>query len=375
MLKIATVCTGIGAPEKALQLLGIPYELEFFSEIDLPAIRSYCAIHGEPRNKNFGDLTNIDRKPLPTDLDLVVGGTPCQDFSTSGLGKGGEEGSGTRSSLMWYYVRMISLAKPKLVVWENVAAVLSVKHVRTYRKFYYTLNALGYRVHAQLLNAKYYNVPQNRVRIILVGIRKDLQSDFEFPVGYDSGVRIRDVLQKTVSDKYFSKCFDDVTPYGRYYRKNAHCIQYYGRIKNTKFKQTNEVLYIDGITDFLTTKQGNYIIDDRKPREKPIRHYTPSESLRFMGFEDKDYYKCRYVYFRNKRTGKKDRHNNVSELDIYAQAGNSIVVNVLMAVFGQLYGVPWERKVFGERYKTQRQLLYELPLFTDLIEVDDEQRT
>ena len=93
MLKIATVCTGIGAPEKALQLLGIPYELEFFSEIDLPAIRSYCAIHGEPRNKNFGDLTNIDRKPLPTDLDLVVGGTPCQDFSTSGLGKGGEEGS------------------------------------------------------------------------------------------------------------------------------------------------------------------------------------------------------------------------------------------------------------------------------------------
>lgn len=69
-----------------------------------------------------------------------------------------------------------------------------------------------------------------------------------------------------------------------------------GRIKDAKFKQTNEVLSIDGIFDCLTTKQGNWIVDDRIPREKPIRHLIPQESLRFMGFEDKDFYKCRYRY-------------------------------------------------------------------------------
>ena len=86
-IKIATVCTGIGAPEKALTLLGIPYELAFFSEIDNAAIRSYCSIHGENREKNLGDLSRIDYSKLPKDIDLIVGGTPCQDFSVSGLAK------------------------------------------------------------------------------------------------------------------------------------------------------------------------------------------------------------------------------------------------------------------------------------------------
>ena len=116
MLKVATVCSGIGAPEKALKMLGIPYELSFFSEIDIPAIKAYCAIHKESTNKNFGNLENINQKPIPQDLDLLVGGTPCQDFSNAGLGKGGEEGSGTRSSLMWYYIKLIALSKPKIVV-------------------------------------------------------------------------------------------------------------------------------------------------------------------------------------------------------------------------------------------------------------------
>ena len=135
MIKLATVCTGIGAPEKALTLLGIPYELAFFSEIDRPAIRSYCAIHGISEAKNLGDLSKIDYGKLPNDIDLIVGGTPCQDFSVSGLGKGGEEGSGTRSSLMWYYVRLIAQTHPKIVIWENVAAVINENHIRNYSKF------------------------------------------------------------------------------------------------------------------------------------------------------------------------------------------------------------------------------------------------
>lgn len=361
MLKLATVCTGIGAPEKALTLLGIPYELSFFSEIDRPAIRSYCAIHGISESKNLGDLSQIDFDKLPKDLDLVVGGTPCQDFSVSGLGKGGEEGSGTRSSLMWYYVRLIAQTKPKIVIWENVAAVINNKHNHTYRKFYLTLSSLGYRVHAGILNSKFFNLPQNRVRIFVVAIRKDLNLHFTFPHGYDSGIRIKHMLQQKVPDKYFCKTFDDVEPYNKVFN-HTHCIMQYGHLKDTTFKQTNEVLSIDGIFDCLTTKIGNYIIDDRVPREKPIRHLMPIESLQFMGFEKKDYFKCRYRYIRRK--GKAMHQPYVSEGDIYVQAGNSIAVNVLMALFGQIYGIEWREKVFKERYKTEEQLMYELPIFT-----------
>ncbi len=354
MLKIATVCSGIGAPEKALALLDIPYELAFFSEIDTPAIRSYCAIHGVSGNKNLGDLSLIDYGKLPADIDLIVGGTPCQDFSTSGLGRGGEEGSGTRSSLMWYYVRMIEKIRPKVVMWENVAAVLSRNHIRTYYKFYSTFTALGYAVHVDLLNAKFFNLPQNRVRIFLIAIRKDAGKGFDFPYGYDSGIRIRDLLLDEVPDKLYSKTLADMTPYNKQYEQGEHRIMQLGRLKGTKFKQGNEVLSIDGIFDCLTTKQGNYILDDRKPQENPIRHLTANESLRFMGFTDEDYRRCREA--------------SVSEGDLYFQAGNSIAVPALMAIFGQLYNVPWREKVFKERYKTEEQLLYELPIFAYLRE-------
>lgn len=363
MIRLATVCTGIGAPEKALSLLGIPFELVFFSEIENAAIRSYCAIHGIDRARNLGDLSAIDYVKIPADLDLIVGGTPCQDFSVAGLGKGGEEGSGTRSSLLWNYFNLIAHAKPKVVVWENVAAVLNNNHIRTFRKFYYVLSGFGYRVNAGILNAKYFNLPQNRVRVFVVAIRKDIDLSFTFPHGYDSGVRIKHVLQNKVPDAFFTTTFDDVELYRKQYL-STHRIMALGRLKNKKFKQTNEVLSTDGIFDCLTTKQGNYIFDNRVPKEKPLRHITPCEAFRFMGFEDRDFYKCRYRYERH--GNKKQRLNHVPDGEIYAQAGNSIAVNVLMALFGQLYGVEWQQKVFKERYKTEEQLLNELPLFAYL---------
>jgi len=372
MLKIATVCSGIGAPEKALSLLGIPFELEFFSEINAAAIKSYCAIHNVSPEKNFGNLMNINEKPLPNEIDLIVGGTPCQDFSMAGLGKGGDEGSGTRSSLMWYYIKLIALSKPKIVVWENVEAVLSINHIHTYRKFCLTLMALGYKINAEITNAMLFNLPQHRRRLILVAIRKDLDIKFNYPKGYDSGVRIKHLLEKHVPEKYFCKSMTDIFLYKRTF-VNTFRIMPLGRIKGLVFKQTNEVLSINGLVDCLTTKQGNYILDDRVPREKQIRHYTPLEAMRFMGFEDKDYYKSRYRYAFNATNNKKERHPRISEMEIYRQAGNSIAVPVLMGIFGELYNVPWERKVFKDRYKTTQELLNELPLFELLKEKNNEQ--
>lgn len=371
MLKVATVCSGIGAPEKALKMLGIPYQLAFFSEIDTAAIKSYCSIHQESSDKNFGDLKNVENVPLPNDIDLIIGGTPCQDFSLAGKGAGGEEGSGTRSSLMWYYIRLISLYKPKAVIWENVAGVLTYTHIRNYQKFMHTLNALGYDLNAKLVNAKYFNIPQNRVRIFVVATRKDLKMNFEFPYGYDSGIRIKDLLQPKVADRYFTKRIAKVEFYPKRYYEDTHRIMKIGNLHINNYRQDNNIISIDGVSECLMAQQdrtkGPKIYDYRFTIKR-IRRFTERESFKLMGFTDEDYFRCRLRY---KQEGKKKVPvTYVSETDIYKQAGNSIVVHVMAALIGSLYGMDWKPIVFGDRYKTDEQLLMEMPLFRGLM--DDE---
>lgn len=369
MLKVATVCTGIGAPEKALKMLSIPYELAFFSEIDKAAIKSYCAIHKESEDKNFGDLKNVETIPLPNDIDLIIGGTPCQDFSLAGKGAGGEEGSGTRSSLMWYYIRLISLYKPKVVIWENVAGVLTHAHIRNYHRFMHTLNALGYCLNAKLVNSKYFNIPQNRLRIFVVAIRKDLKMCFNFPYGYDSGIRIKDILQKKVDDRYFTKRVGKVEMFRRKYLYDTHRIIKMGDLHINNYRQDNNIVSIDGISECLMAQQdrskGPKIYDYRFAGKR-IRRFTDRESFRLMGFTDEDYFRCRYRY---KQKGKhKIPETYVSEGDIYKQAGNSIVVHVMAALLGELYEVNWKPIVFGSRFKTDEQLLLDMPIFKGVIE-------
>ena len=149
MINVATVCSGIGAPEKALSNLGIPFKLIFFSEIDKSAIKAYCAIHNESADKNIGNLKNFRKYKFKVSIDLLIGGTPCQDFSIAGQGAGGEQNSGTRSSLMWDYLDMIEALKPKVVIWENVAAVINNNHYNNYKKFYFKLLSLGYKIDAK----------------------------------------------------------------------------------------------------------------------------------------------------------------------------------------------------------------------------------
>ena len=339
MLNVATVCSGIGAPEKALHNLGIPYKLIFFSEIDKAAIKSYCAIHNESESKNIGDLKDFRNYKFNEQIDLLVGGTPCQDFSTAGQGAGGEQNSGTRSSLMWDYLSMIELLKPKVVVWENVSAVIHSKHYHNYKNFYFKLIALGYRIDARIHNAKYFNVPQNRERMFLVAQRKDCYIPFEHPVGYDSGVRLKHIMEhlpyhqrlprfKTITDNRYSK----------------HRIIKCGVSIDNSYKCGNMLISADGISDCLTTHDGNWILFDNG-----VRKLTAKERFFAMGFDAQDYEACKRAM--------------VSTGAMIVQTGNSIVVNVLMAIFGQLYKVEWKRKVFKDRYKTQSELLAELPLF------------
>ena len=119
-VKLLSLFSGIGSPEQALKNIGIEYELVGFSEIDKFAIKSYCNVHNVSEDLNLGDITNIDISSLPTDIDLITHGSPCQDFSISGQQKGGDKGTGTRSSLMWTSVDIVEHCKPKVGLWENV---------------------------------------------------------------------------------------------------------------------------------------------------------------------------------------------------------------------------------------------------------------
>ena len=203
MLKYLSLFSGIGSPEQALKNLGVEFELFGFSEIDKYAIKSYCAVHGVDESLNLGDITKIDIESLPLDIDLITHGSPCQDFSVAGNGKGGDLGSGTRSSLMWNTVAICEHCQPKFVIWENVKNVLSKKHRHNFDKYLEEMDRIGYNNFYQVLNAKDYGVPQNRERIFVVSIRKDIEKDFKFPKGFDNGIRLKDILEDEVDEKYY----------------------------------------------------------------------------------------------------------------------------------------------------------------------------
>lgn len=203
-MKVLSLFTGIGAFEKALKNIGIDYELIGFSEIDKYAIKSYCAIHNVSEEKNLGDITKIDITKLPKDIDLITHGSPCQDFSVAGKQAGGDLGTGTRSSLMWNTINIVTYCKPKYVIWENVKNLLSKKHRHNFDSYLSIMESLGYNNYYDVLNAKDYGIPQNRERVYTVSIRKDIDNGkFLFPEKETLKLRLKDMLEDKVDEKYF----------------------------------------------------------------------------------------------------------------------------------------------------------------------------
>lgn len=125
------------------------YNLINFCENDKYAVKSYCAIHDVDENLNLGDITQVNIESLPTNIDLITHGSPCQSFSISGKQEGGIKDSGTRSSLLWNSVEIIKHCKPKFVIWENVKNVLSKKHRLVFNDYMCAMKENGYNTYYQ----------------------------------------------------------------------------------------------------------------------------------------------------------------------------------------------------------------------------------
>lgn len=344
IIKIGTFFSGIGSPEKALHKLKEDgyiknYKLEFFSEIDKDAIKSFCAIHDVDESLNLGNITMINGKDLPY-CDLWVGGFPCQDISCAGKMKGFDFNSSTRSSLGWEMIRLIkeSDKKPRFVIFENVASITSKKFKDTLNLFKSDLEELGYTLYDKILNAVDYGIPQTRKRYFLIAILNN-EKEFYFPEPISCNKVFKDFLDKEVDEKYYLTTDEyEIIDENKikFHKKNRKDIIYEidlekykqggvcGIDKHCKFAISSRIFSDLGYAPTLTA---NNTADNAKvlivEKNKRIRKITSKEAWRLMGFTDIDYIKSSKV---------------CCETSLYHQAGNSIVVNVIYYILKELLG-------------------------------------
>lgn len=200
-LRVFTAFSGYDSQCMALDRIGIPYELVGWSEIDKYAIQAHNAVYPQYADRNYGDISQIDWEKVP-DFDLFTYSFPCTDISNAGVQKGLEEGSGTRSSLLWECKKTIEVKRPKYLMMENVKALVSAKFLPFYKKWEQWLAEMGYDNHCMVMNAKDYGVPQNRERIFIISIL-DNDRSFHFPEPFPLEKRLKDVLEEKVAEKYY----------------------------------------------------------------------------------------------------------------------------------------------------------------------------
>lgn len=206
MLNVITLFSGYDSQALALNRLGIPYDLVAWAEIDKHACTAHDALFPQFKGRNVGDVSKVDwaewHKQHPQPIDLLTYSSPCQDFSSAGLQRGGEEGSGTRSGLLWETERAVRELRPRHLVFENVGGLVSDKFIDLFNRWQARLNKYGYTNFSQLMNAKDYGVPQNRLRIFMVSII-DCQQAYYFAKPFPLERRLKDVLEQNVDERYY----------------------------------------------------------------------------------------------------------------------------------------------------------------------------
>lgn len=196
MIKIATLFSGVGTPEQSLKHLKVEHETVFACEIDKYARTTYLANNQEP-NTFYDDVYNIDGTKYKNQIDILIGGSPCQSFSIAGKRMGT---SCPRGNLIYEYFRIVEESQPKVFIYENVKGFLSIDKGETFKNFVQSFKDLGYTVSHQVLNTKDYGVPQNRERIYIVGFKDEVE--FEFAPKQELKLKLKDMLEDSVDKKY-----------------------------------------------------------------------------------------------------------------------------------------------------------------------------
>ena len=325
-MKVIELFAGIGSQHQALKNLHIEHEVVAISEIDKYAVQSYTALHGEPNN--LGDITKI--KELPK-ADLWTYSFPCQDISVAGKQKGLTKDSGTRSGLLWEVERLLLKAKengtmPKYLLLENVKNLVGKKHKANFDKWLDFLKSLGYMNYWKVLNAKDYGIPQNRERVFAVSILGG--GYFKFPEKEPLGLRLKDMLEDKVDKKYYlseeqidniktkEKDISNTVRAGGRGSLDRHSWDIViGSMQKNAYKGS-----IEGVCPALTEAMGMGGGQTPMIANNKIRKLTPKECWRLMGWKDEQIDKIK-----------------VSNSQMYKQAGNGIVVNVLEAIFSELF--------------------------------------
>lgn len=301
MLKILELFGGIGSPRVALRNLGIPVKSIDYVEIDKKAVRSYNAIFNDELPYKAQDVKGWNLR-----ADVLIHGSPCQDFSIAGRQGGAEPGSGTRSSLMWETINIIKnmgVWKPRVVIWENVKNVRSRYMVHNHERYMAELKSMGYTSTFAMLDARDFGIPQARQRIFTVSMLGNQ--------GFNFDVMERRKM-KPISDFLESGPVDD------YYRVKAPSML-------KAIGKTGTVRRLPIIHDFCWTITER---PDRAPGSGclPIgngkyRYLTERECWRLQGYNDADFNVAQKV--NSRRT-------------LYRQAGNSIPVPIFESMFNAI---------------------------------------
>lgn len=367
-IRLATVFSGIGAVEQAFHRLNLNHTIVFAGDIDPYVKKSYLGNYKLNEDFWHNDITQFDARKFRNQVDILVGGSPCQAFSMVGKRAGLED---TRGTLFYEFSRVVDEVQPKIFIYENVKGLLNHDNGKTWKVVKSVFYSLGYDLYFQIMNSKDYGIPQHRERIFVVGFHTPPINDFQFPEKIELEHTMQDFLEDYTDSKYFlrEKGVKFVTSsknrQKRYTQINGEIAlcqkanQQFNWHGDFIFQAARESEFDDFIFDvnnveekyYLSEKIKNYVLaggtknfktstETDLPVARPllqtmhkmhragvdnyvthnrgrIRKLTPRECLRLMGFRD-------------------DFKILVSDTQMYRQAGNSIVVDVLIAILKQM---------------------------------------
>ena len=371
-LRIGSLFSGIGGFEQALNLLKVKYQVQFACDSDKFVKQAYFANHGKKNLDEdwYDDVINFsvqNANKYKNKIDLLVGGPPCQSFSI--IGKHGGL-SDARGNLVSHFIKIIKKTNPKIFIFENVKGLLMIKNGIPWESVRKKFNNLGYKIHINILNSKNYGIPQNRERLFIIGFRNK-KIDYAWPKPWPLEKMMSDFLETKTNKKYLlpkkgidfvlrernrKKRFTNVNALIQSTQKANQQFNWHGDFVSVDYKTymdrytlsdlVREFVMDDGSKSFKAKPQtdldvartilstchkmhragvDNYI---KRSNGKDIRRLTPRECLNLMGWVDKKY---NPIAFKTEYNGAQ-----ISDTQLYRQAGNSIVVWVAAQILSTL---------------------------------------